>query len=899
MNLLAQIRAWWRAIARRTRVHREVETELQFHMDAYVEDLLRNGVEKEEAQRKARLELGKVETQNERYREAIGLRIFDEIGGDVRFALRTIWKQPAFAAVAILSLALGIGATTAMFSLIYVVLLHPFPYADSERIMNPIVINELNPRELRWFAMTKPQFQTLRQAKSIESLLGFRNVNLEVTGNELPEDVAAIYLTENAGSFFAVPALLGRGIQLSDAQGGGQPIVVLNFRFWQRHFHGDPEVIGRTLQLDHANYTIVGVMPRSFAFNDTLGVGDIYLPRTLLHDSTNPPIQWPYTPWIKLKADVSTASADAELGAMVHQFAKEFPERYPKQFHVQLQPIIVPFEQNTGRTLALLLAGVSLLLIIGCVNCSILLLARGAARQNELAVRSALGASRSRIIRQLLIESQVVSFTGAVLGVAASWWLAKLPFELSPGSFPSESFIRVNLPILGFSVGLALVSGILCGLAPALRLSRRDLAHPMQSSPQRIASRGNKRRIHILIAGQIALTLLLMATAGTAMGAFLHLMRAPLGYDPKNVMQVGIVMHWNNPGDWSRIQSRADRAAFIEQVRQRIAYVPGVLSVAVATDATPPNFGRDETFETMGESSEQLQQARIYGVGQQYFSTLRIGLLSGRIWDRAENMSGDSVAVVNESFAQLYWPHGNAIGQQIRIPGLKPVGSLVATSSDSTGWRAIIGVVGDARNNGVDMPVLPAIYVPYTTLMAPYAQFDIRTQGEPLSLLQTIRAAVASVSSDQQVANDAYDLQEAIDRDAQWSKQRLFSVLFGAFSTMALLLALAGLFSVVSYSVGQRTMEFGVRLALGAPRSHILWMAARAAVLSVVLGLTVGSVADILAGHLLRAWMDSRGSGPLYLPEASVLLAVCALVASMLAARRTASAKPTEALRYE
>jgi predicted permease len=899
MNLLAQIRAWWRAIARRTRVHREVETELQFHMDAYVEDLIRNGVEKEEAQRKARLELGEVETQNERYREAIGLRIFDEIGGDLRFALRTIWKQPAFAAVAILSLALGIGATTAMFSLIYVVLLHPFPYADSERIMNPIVINELNPRELRWFAMTKPQFQTLRQAKSIESLLGFRNVNLEVTGNELPEDVAAIYLTENAGSFFAVPALLGRGIQLSDAQGGGQPIVVLNFRFWQRHFHGDPEVIGRTLQLDHANYTIVGVMPRSFAFNDTLGVGDIYLPRTLLHDSTNPPIQWPYTPWIKLKADVSTASADAELGAMVHQFAKEFPERYPKQFHVQLQPIIVPFEQNTGRTLALLLAGVSLLLIIGCVNCSILLLARGAARQNELAVRSALGASRSRIIRQLLIESQVVSFTGAVLGVAASWWLAKLPFELSPGSFPSESFIRVNLPILGFSVGLALVSGILCGLAPALRLSRRDLAHPMQSSPQRIASRGNKRRIHILIAGQIALTLLLMATAGTAMGAFLHLMRAPLGYDPKNVMQVGIVMHWNNPGDWSRIQSRADRAAFIEQVRQRIAYLPGVLSVAVATDATPPNFGRDETFETMGESSEQLQQARIYGVGQQYFSTLRIGLLSGRIWDRAENMSGDSVAVVNESFAQLYWPHGNAIGQQIRIPGLKPVGSLVATSSDSTGWRAIIGVVGDARNNGVDMPVLPAIYVPYTTLMAPYAQFDIRTQGEPLSLLQTIRAAVASVSSDQQVANDAYDLQEAIDRDAQWSKQRLFSVLFGAFSTMALLLALAGLFSVVSYSVGQRTMEFGVRLALGAPRSHILWMAARAAVLSVVLGLTVGSVADILAGHLLRAWMDSRGSGPLYLPEASVLLAVCALVASMLAARRTASAKPTEALRYE
>jgi len=899
MNLVAQIRAWWYAITDRTRVHQQVETELQFHVDAYTEDLIRSGATREDAQRRARLELGKIETQNERYREAIGLRLFDEIGGDLRFGLRSIWKQPAFSAVAILSLALGIGATTAMFSLIYAVLLHPFPYADSDRIMDPVVINELNPQQLRWFAMTRPQFQTLSRAKSIESLLGFRNVNLEITGSELPEDVAAIYLTENADSFFGVPALLGRGIQPTDAQGGGQPIVVLNFRFWQRHFHGDSAVIGRTLQLDHANYTIVGVMPRSFAFNDTFGVGDIYLPRSLLHDSTNPPIQWPYTPWIKLKADVSTASADAELNAIVQQFAKEFPERYPKQFHLQLQPIIVPFEQNTGHTLAMLLAGVSLLLIIGCVNCSILLLARGAARQNELAVRSALGASRSRIIRQLLIESLVVSFTGAVLGVAASWWLAKLPFALSPGSFPSESFIRINLPILGFSVGLALVSGILCGLAPALRLSRRDLAHPMQSSPQRIASRGNKRRIHILIAGQIALTLLLMATAGTAMGAFLHLMRAPLGYDPKNVMQVGIVMHWDNPADWNRIRSRADRSAFIEQVRQKIAYVPGVLSVAVATDATPPNLGRDETFEVLGEPAGQQQQARIYFIGQQYFSTLRIGLLSGRIWDPPENMRGDSVAVINKSFAQLYWPHGNAIGHQIRIPGLQPVGSLVATSSDSTGWREIIGVVSDARNNGVDMPVLPAIYVPYTTLMAPYAQFDIRTQGEPLSLLHTIRAAVASVSSDQQISNGAYDLQEAIDRDAQWSKQRLFSVLFGVFSTMALLLALAGLFSVVSYSVAQRTMEFGVRLALGASRSHILWIAARAAVFSVVVGLTVGGVADILAGHLLRTWMGSRGSGALYLPEASVLLAICAMLACVLAARRTASAKPIEALRYE
>jgi ABC-type antimicrobial peptide transport system permease subunit len=262
-------------------------------------------------------------------------------------------------------------------------------------------------------------------------------------------------------------------------------------------------------------------------------------------------------------------------------------------------------------------------------------------------------------------------------------------------------------------------------------------------------------------------------------------------------------------------------------------------------------------------------------------------------------MRGDSVAVVNESFARRYWPHGDSIGHQIRIPGLKPVGSLVATTSDSAGWREIIGVTADARNNGVDVPVLPAIYIPYTTLMAPYAQFDIRTHGEPLSFLHSIRAAVASVSPDQQIDNGAYDLQEAIDHDAQWSRQRLFSVLFGVFSAMALLLALVGLFSVVSYSVAQRTMEFGVRLALGASRSHILWIATRGAVRSLIVGITVGGVADILASNLLREWMNSHESGPLSLPGAIVLLVICAMAACLLAARRTASTTPTEALRYD
>ena len=355
--------------------------------------------------------------------------------------------------------------------------------------------------------------------------------DMEITGGALPEDISGIYLTENAGTFFGVRPLLGRNIEPSDAENGGRSVVVLNYRFWQRHFGGDPHVIGRTLEIDHTPYTIIGVMPRSFAFNDSLGVGDVYLPRSLMRDFPTSP-SCPTLPWIKLRPHVTIAAANAALEPIVRQFAKQHPERFPDHWHLALQPIIVPFQQGTGRTLTLLLAGVVLLLMIGCANCSILLLARGRTRQHELAIRSAIGASRWRIVRQLLVEAVVISSTGAVLGVATSYWLAKLPLLLSPDSFPAESVIRINAPILAFSVALALFCGILFGLAPALRLSRNDSARMLPGRKIGVAAAPAKHRWSVLIAAQVALTLLLMATAGTAIRSFLGLMQMPLGYDP-------------------------------------------------------------------------------------------------------------------------------------------------------------------------------------------------------------------------------------------------------------------------------------------------------------------------------------------------------------------------------
>jgi predicted permease len=902
MSLLAALRKLWHSIA--PRPHSDVEEEFRSTLDAYREDLIRQGLPEEEARRKARIDLGQPAAQNETYRDAIGLRLFDELGGDIRYGLRALRRNPGFTAVAVLSLALGIGATTAMFSLIYAVLLHPFPYAGADRIMNAVVIDQQHPDDWSWFPLSKAQFDDLRLAAPVDSVLGFNKGGMEITGGALPEDIQVTYLTENAGTFFGVCPLLGRNLEPSDAENGGRSVVVLNYRFWQRHFGGDPHVIGQALKIDHVPYTIIGIMPRSFAFNDSFGVGDVYLPGSLM-----PTFNLPFVasvPWIKLRPGVTLAAANAALEPIVRQFAKLHPDRFPDHWHLALQPIIVPYQEKTGRTLTLLLAGVVFLLIIGCANCSILLLARGRGRQHELAIRSAIGASRWRIVRQLLVEALVISCTGAVLGVATSYWLAKLPLLLSPDSFPAESVIRINASILAFSVALALLCGILFGLAPALRLSRHDSARMLPGRQIGVAAAPAKHRWSVLIAAQVALTLLLMATAGTAIRSFLQLMQMPLGYDPANVMKLGILLHSQDPGEWSRIQSREARTAYIEQIREKIASVPGVSIVAVSsdvvgTDATPPYTGAESSFNMDG-TRDREPQARVMLVDQRYFAALRIPLLQGRLWNTDENARGDFIALVNHAFATRYLSSSNAVGRQLRIPGLTPQSRRAVTSAQSTAWRQIIGVVGDARNDGVDRPVVPAIYVPYTAAIQSNVQFFVRTQGDSLTYLHSMRAAIASVASDQQISNSTFNgtftLNEAIERDAQYTRQRLFSILFGVFSAMALALALVGIFSVVAYSVAQRTTEFGVRLALGSPRGHVLWVAARIALVSAAVGIVLGLAFDSFLGAVLAHWMQSPfAAGSLF--AAAALLAFSALLACLLPARHAIAVPPAEALRCE
>ena len=890
----SQLRSYLHSLFTRDQVESSIEAELRSHIELRAEDLQRTGLSSAEALRRARIEFGGIEKHKEDIRQSIGLRLFDELRADLRYATRMLRRSPGFTAVAVASLALGIGATTAMFSLIYAAILHPFPYADADRIVNPAVTDEAHPQTPTWFALTPAQFDSFKQAKSIDSVLGFDLGGLQTTGGDLPEDVSAAYVTSNASNFFGVPALLGRDIQPSDtAQRSSQPnVLVLNYEFWKRKYGGDAKIVGKTLQLDHVDYTIVGVMPRRFTFTETVGLADVYIPWT----ATRMP--WLF-PWIKLKPGVSLAIANAEFQPYLDQFKKETPKHFAAHFHVNVQPIVEPYFHRAGSTLALLFASVVLLLIIGCANCSVLLLARGEARQHEVAIRSAIGANRFRIVRQLLVESLVISFTGACIGVIASYWLAKLPLQLMPDAFPLETNITINLPILAFSIGLALATGLLFGLAPALRISRPNVSQVMQTTASVIGNSASKRGLNLLIAGQIALTFVLLGTAGAAIAGFLKLTTLHLGYDPHKVMAVGIPLKRDTK------KNQPERAAYINQLRDRVATVPGVLSVAVSTKGIPPaapfgGIGSQGPFDIFGAQAKPEQLASSFLVSPEYFATLKIPILTGRVWDQTENRRGDFVAVINQTLARRYWPNGDAIGHQLRALSLKDDGAPSSAASPQSGeWREIIGVVADSKNDGLDRPVAPAIYVPYTTFMWDRTQLFIRTAGDPLASLHAIRAALVSANPEQRAGTSPAVLETVLQHQPLWMQQKLFSILFSFFACLALVLSLVGITSTVSFAVSRRTNELGVRMALGARRAHIVWIVTKTALLTVAGGILAGLLMNLALQKALRHWTPASVIAPWILAMVTLLLIVSAAFACLLPAKRAADIDPMLTLRSQ
>jgi len=805
---------------------------------------------------------------------------------DLRYALRQLRQSPGFTLTAVLSLALGIGATTAVFSVVYAILLDPYPYANSDRMVHPGLINAAGQDD--GFGITASQWQQLRKSPVVEDAFIDDDWSLTVTGKDVPEDVEGMFFSSNAFNFMGVPPALGRGLLPSDAIDGQdpQPVVVLSYKFWQRHFNSDPSVIGKSIEMVRKSYTIVGVAAQRFTWGDA----DVYVPQKI----TNDPVR-SFALEIRLKPGVTHSAANAALQPLLEQFQKETPKHFPKGvFRTNVRGLNDDFLKQLGGTLALLFCAVAMLLVIGCGNVSILLLARGTARRHEFAVRSAIGASRGRMIGQLLTEALLLSLTGAAFGIGLAYAsLAKIVETMPQYSFPHEAAIQINVPVLCFTVAVAVLTGVLFGLWPALQVSRPEVSQIMQAGTRRVAgSVRGRRTLGTLIAGQIALTLLLLAGAGAALEGFIRLANVRLGYDPHNIMSVGIPVHEGTYSTW------AERAAYFEQLRSRVATVPGVSIAAISTNATPPSNGYDSDFEVLGHPAAQGQTARINFVSPGYFPALRIPLAQGRFWDEAETLHAAQVVVINESLARKYFPKGDAIGGSLKLPLQDaPPFRLMAPGAD--GWLRVEGIIKDKRDDGLRRPVLPELFVPYTLNMRMGTQILVRSEVPPLTLLHTIQLAISSVNAEQQSSGNVQNLEQWIQNEPEYAQGQFVSWLFGAFAVLALVLAAVGLYSVVSYSVAQRTNEFGIRMALGAQRAHVLEIVFRSVVPSVVGGVVAGLALALALEKVVSHWAEGNARDPLTLAGATLLLALVAAIACAIPARRASRVDPMVALRCD
>jgi predicted permease len=804
--------------------------------------------------------------------------------GDLRYAARELRRRPGFAVTAVLSLALGIGATSAVFSVIYGVLIDPFPYVDADRMMGLVLRDPAG--RFRYPGLTGAQLDQLRQARTVESVAGEDGWNLTTTDGDIPEDVVASYISPNAPNHWGVPALMGRWLIPADAPPGQEParVVVLGYRFWQRYYSGDPEVVGRTIQLVRKNYEIVGVMPPRFRWRDA----DIYVPLKVRSD---PNIYFGVT--LKIRPGVSIDEANGELQPIVQGFAKESPARYPEQFRVHLRSIIEMYARPMGPRLYLLLGAVTSLLLIGCANVSILLLVRGAHRQQELAVRSAVGAARVRIVQQLLTEALLIAALGATLGVLIAWKGLALIVEWIPtNSFAAESVIAMNVPVLIFSTALAVATALVFGMWPALQLSRPDLGRVTQASSRRVIGSAQSRRVHrVMVAAQVALTLLMLTGAGAAAKGFMRLVNTDLGYDPRSSMSLPIPVHDGTYTTWK------ERSEYFERLRATVAAMPQVTSAAISTNATPPSNGNDSSIEIRSGAVEK-PVARSNFVSTEYFPLLQIPVKQGRLWTQDEMARGAPLAVINETMARQYWPNGSAIGRQFRFVNMKNEPPYSPASAGADGWLEIVGVVADARNDGLRNPIKPGFYVPYALKMRMFTQILVRTRVPPLSLLRDMRAEIVRVDPEQQVMR-VRDLEAWVTGLPEYSQQRLVARLFAVFSALGLLLAAVGLYSVVSYGVAARTNEFGIRMALGARALDVVRIVLSATSWNVVMGLAAGVVLCLLLDRLASEWVTESARDPIILASVTALLLAVAVVACLAPARRAASIDPMEAVRHE
>ncbi len=808
----------------------------------------------------------------------------DSFWQDIRYGLRGLRKQPAFTALAVLTLALGIGGATTMFSVIQNVLLDPFPYVNASRVVMPQVRDAKSAANTgrAWFRPREfLEFQA--QTQVFSEVIGSAPETLLYTTRDGTERLTGTLCSGNLFQFLGVPALLGRTLVPNDARPGAPPVFVIRYNFWRARFNCDPTVLGQTLVLNGVPHTLVGIMPPRF----TKGDGELYLAVAIdPADAAVRDKQFRFQ--ARLQPGVTLAQAGAALTLFAHRRAQIHPADYPSDFTIRVVSWVDNIVRDFRQTLYTLATAVALLLLIACANVANLLLARAGAREREMALRAALGAGRGRIVRQLLSESFLLALLGTIAGCALAWFGIHVLAGLIPErAIPDETDIRLNVPALLFSLGAAVFTALVFGTVPAVQAARTDLVESLKESSLG-AGRGFRRGKfrNALVIGEISLSLVLLSAAGLLMRSFAKIQAQDPGIETEHLLYTPLTL------PRGQYDTAAAKQKFFRALLPRLQALPGVTAVTTGT-ALLPLRSLDSVIAIRGHAATEQWHAR-YDLGsEEYFRTLGLHLQQGRLFNAAEVEQARRVAVVNEAFVHRYLASEDPIGQQVRMFSVSPPGMR-----EDDAWCQIVGVVADFKNDGVQQLVAPEAILPYTLTGAAERALLIRTAGEPLAWAGEVRRAIWA--QDRGVAlTDSYGVSAYLARYA-YAAPRFSLLVLGVFAAIGLVLVTLGVYSVMAYLVSRQTREFGIRLALGARPGDVLRLVLSRGLSLVIAGIVLGVAASLAVTRVLASqlWQVSP-EDPVTLVSVSALATLAALAACYVPARRATRVDPMIALRHE
>jgi predicted permease len=890
------IRLW--NFATRHSADQRLQDEIAEHLLFQTEENLRAGMSPIEARRQAAIKLGGAVAIREDHRAEQSLPFFENLLFDLRFAVRLILRSPGFSLIAIATMALGVGATTAIYSVVDATLLHPLPYSNPSELVR--IEADLPGVGAQDVSVSVPEWKDLENSGIFQyvSLGFFTSWNL--TGSEQPTRIASKGVTPNYFAMLGVGARLGRTFDPGDKTPAFNLDVVISDGLWKRAFGSDPHILGRTVRVDNDEYHVVGVMPPGFRDQGTTGDernAELWAAGGFSAVPFPPPLRdsrlW--TASARLKPGLTLASAQAHIDALVASLKKQYPADYPAQaaWTVHLIPLSETMVGNVRQSLILLFGAVGLVLLISCVNVANLLLARASARGREIAVRQALGAARSRLIRQLLTESLLLFVLGGVTGCAVLLCTQPLLLRLIPESLPRLNDISISWDVLAFSIFVSVVAGTIFGTAPALLGSRLDLNMTLrQEGRGSSGSKGRSRLRHGLVIGELALSLVLMIAAGLLLRSFWDLFQVPLGFNPSRAVAIETWLPLPNDPNTDMYRTATQESVLVRKVLRHNLALPGVEEVAAGDRAALPLGHSKEDLNTFpmfreGQDAEGSQPPLIDTaiVSPEYFHLLGMTLVRGRLFVDHDLESSPSIAVINQATARTYWPNQNPLGKRVRLTTSKP------------DWTTIVGVIADARTESLADVAIPHVYLDIYQRHAKDLVFFLRGQIDPHAISAQVRTQIQSVDPELPVFH-TQTLDDVLS--SSLSVRRFSMEMVGLFAATALLLAGLGIYGTVSFVVNEQSREIAIRFALGAQKRDILKMVLRRGLTLVAVGAAVGLVASVIVSHLMAGLLFGVSpNDPFTFAGVTFVLTTVALAASYIPALRAMRVDPMTTLHSE